>query len=88
MNFRTLSSYANSQSSRRDSQINNITEMTNAQLRHIEREEQFEVASQNEVYDYFSNDGDEFFAFTGFTIYEFDHLFNLVENFIARPSRG
>lgn len=90
MNFRNLSSYSNSQRSRRDSQISSINDITYAELSHIEseEEEQIEAASKNEIYDYFSNDEEEFYNFTGFTIDEFGELFNLVEVVLSRPLRG
>lgn len=90
MNFKNLCSYANSQRSRRDSQIDSIKEMSHVELRHIEEEEedQIEASSKNEIYDYLSNDEEEFFSFTGFTIDEFGELFSLVENVLERPLRG
>lgn len=83
--------YVDSMVASQQEQYDEIMSMTQLELDHIRHEEEEEEAekfSENILFEQLKEDPENFYQFTGFSIADFEAIYNLVEENLSKPHRG
>ena len=75
---------------RRSNRFHAAETMSQAEVNNIleEEEEEIEKMEKNIIYDHFQEDPKQFYNFCGFNADEFTQLYSMVEEVLAKPTRG
>lgn len=86
----TLTNYLISSGNSQQTHYRGVMEMSQAEVDHINREEEEELEKieENTIYKKISDNPETFYQFTGFSIQNFEILFGLVEEAISQTQRG